>query len=70
MAVHLRMTGWLGVRLSLKRETPKHEPYIRVRMILDDGTGLPCVQRHTTPLIVKNATFTRLRSVGPTIQCS
>ena len=36
MAVHLRMTGWLGVLDSSARD-PKQEPYIRLRMLLDDG---------------------------------
>ena len=30
------MTGWLGVLESGARD-PKQEPYIRVRMLLDDG---------------------------------
>lgn len=36
LAIHLRMTGWLGV-LAANAKDPKRDPYIRVRFSLDDG---------------------------------
>jgi formamidopyrimidine-DNA glycosylase len=36
MAVHLRMTGWLGV-LGATQKDPKMDPYERLRFELDDG---------------------------------
>jgi formamidopyrimidine-DNA glycosylase len=36
LAIHLRMTGWLGV-LNATTKDPKRDPYIRVRFALDDG---------------------------------
>ena len=36
LAIHLRMTGWLGILPSGARD-PKRDPYIRVRLALDDG---------------------------------
>ena len=36
MAVHLRMTGWLGV-LATGQTNPKMDPYERLRFELDDG---------------------------------
>ena len=37
LAIHLRMTGWLGV-LKAESKDPKRDPYIRVRFPLDDGS--------------------------------
>lgn len=37
MAVHLRMTGWLGVR-PIGAKDPKFDPYTRLRFQLDDGS--------------------------------
>lgn len=37
MAIHLRMTGWLGV-LAAHAKDPKRDPYVRVRFPLDDGS--------------------------------
>ena len=36
LLIHLRMTGWLG-ELSADEKRPRIDPYIRVRMPLDDG---------------------------------
>jgi len=36
LAIHLRMTGWLGVR-AIGIVDPKHEPYVRLKFFLDDG---------------------------------
>jgi formamidopyrimidine-DNA glycosylase len=36
LLIHLRMTGWLG-EMSADEKRPKIDPYIRVRMVLDDG---------------------------------
>ncbi len=37
LAIHLRMTGWLGV-LAATVKDPKRDPYVRVRVSLDDGS--------------------------------
>ena len=37
MAVHLRMTGWLGIRPAYVKD-PKFDPYLRLRFFLDDGS--------------------------------
>lgn len=36
MAIHLRMTGWLGV-IPTGAKDPRNDPYVRVRYPLDDG---------------------------------
>jgi len=36
LVIHLRMTGWLGV-LNAHAKDPKRDPYVRVRISLDDG---------------------------------
>ena len=37
LAIHLRMTGWLGVQAANTKDT-KRDPYDRVRFALDDGS--------------------------------